>query len=508
MKDSIQKHGGHANVHPSKSFFQSKIQESQVGNPSESADHFFQSASAPEIQKEGVTDPTSSLDQQRPMLSFGAQGPQVAFMQQRLNHFGADLEEDGIFGSLTLSAVKQFQAVFAPPVDGIVGPITWAALEKSPVDKVEKDDELVETSDLKTLAFQFLGVKNSLQNEHPIVAMVYGPMLDNVAINFLSPAPAINNQSNFVPAIPMQATTQNSPISKEEILKTQLDFILKLVAIDDGTIMPVLKGTTIEERMTQKVILLHSVVEGVKPDDLKPLSKREATLFLTRVQLMRDFYDGFLPVSAFKNGPQTHKQPLPTGPDASRRTMLVSLALSDVGKVESHNQPKRIGSKHLKHIYDTAFPDHKFTDHQFEVFKLTTQQAHGGGGTTMRDWIGSWCGIGAMYWLILAGETHHKWKEGVSGLTNTLKHRPFNQKPQVGDIVVNSKEDHHGIITWIDPDATLPPFATPFGPTGQWKNIAIKTVESNVSNGQILHAPSNHGTLRHFDRGAFLPFKN
>ena len=38
------------------------------------------------------------------------------------------LAVDGSFGPLTEAAVREFQSMFAPPVDGVVGPISWHAL--------------------------------------------------------------------------------------------------------------------------------------------------------------------------------------------------------------------------------------------------------------------------------------------------------------------------------------------------------------------------------------------
>ncbi|MBP1743725.1 MAG: fused Zn-dependent amidase/peptidase/peptodoglycan-binding protein [Firmicutes bacterium] len=61
-------------------------------------------------------------------LRYGSTGESVRALQQQLNSFGYSLTADGIFGSITLSAVKSFQASKGLAADGIVGPLTWGAL--------------------------------------------------------------------------------------------------------------------------------------------------------------------------------------------------------------------------------------------------------------------------------------------------------------------------------------------------------------------------------------------
>ena len=67
-----------------------------------------------------------------PTLVEGDSGPAVVTLQTRLNVWGAKLTVDGDFGALTLTAVKAFQAEEKLTVDGVVGPQTWAALNKNP----------------------------------------------------------------------------------------------------------------------------------------------------------------------------------------------------------------------------------------------------------------------------------------------------------------------------------------------------------------------------------------
>lgn len=62
-------------------------------------------------------------------LRMGAKNDTVKELQKLLNEKnGAGLQEDGIFGSKTLSAVRNYQKANSLQVDGIVGPKTWTSL--------------------------------------------------------------------------------------------------------------------------------------------------------------------------------------------------------------------------------------------------------------------------------------------------------------------------------------------------------------------------------------------
>jgi N-acetylmuramoyl-L-alanine amidase len=67
----------------------------------------------------------------RPVLRWGSWGPAVTYLQQRLVSLRYDVGPiDGSFGSQTYHAVVAFQKVNNLTRDGIVGPITWAALDR------------------------------------------------------------------------------------------------------------------------------------------------------------------------------------------------------------------------------------------------------------------------------------------------------------------------------------------------------------------------------------------
>lgn len=61
----------------------------------------------------------------------GAQGSSVSELQKLLNQNGYSLEVDGIFGSNTQAAVRDYQSKNGLAVDGIVGDKTWSTLLNS-----------------------------------------------------------------------------------------------------------------------------------------------------------------------------------------------------------------------------------------------------------------------------------------------------------------------------------------------------------------------------------------
>ena len=58
-------------------------------------------------------------------------GPAVAAVQSELARLGYDVQADGEFGPLTDAAVRAFQTTAGLAVDGVVGPLTLAALARA-----------------------------------------------------------------------------------------------------------------------------------------------------------------------------------------------------------------------------------------------------------------------------------------------------------------------------------------------------------------------------------------
>ena len=69
-------------------------------------------------------------------LSFGSSGEDVKNLQLRLNEIGNyNLQTDGIYGSNTQAAVKDYQQKNGLSTDGIVGNQTWSSLDTKPATK-------------------------------------------------------------------------------------------------------------------------------------------------------------------------------------------------------------------------------------------------------------------------------------------------------------------------------------------------------------------------------------
>lgn len=70
---------------------------------------------------------------QRPLIRYGSSGGDVRAAQQMLVKHSLEVgRPDGIFGPMTFSAVKRFQAEKGLKIDGVIGSVTWEALERSP----------------------------------------------------------------------------------------------------------------------------------------------------------------------------------------------------------------------------------------------------------------------------------------------------------------------------------------------------------------------------------------
>jgi lysozyme family protein len=81
------------------------------------------------------------MAQHPPTLKKHSEGEAVLGLQNALNNRGQHVHVDGMFGSATEDAVRQFQHDSGLDSDGIVGPMTWGALC---VHEVKRGDTLSE----------------------------------------------------------------------------------------------------------------------------------------------------------------------------------------------------------------------------------------------------------------------------------------------------------------------------------------------------------------------------
>lgn len=82
------------------------------------------------------------MAQHPPTLKHSEGGEEAVLgLQNALNNRGQQVHVDGVFGSATEDAVRQFQHDSGLDADGIVGPLTWGALC---VQEVQRGDTLSE----------------------------------------------------------------------------------------------------------------------------------------------------------------------------------------------------------------------------------------------------------------------------------------------------------------------------------------------------------------------------
>lgn len=90
-----------------------------------------------------ITDDTAARPEDKPVLRRGAAGAAVKTLQELLIGQGVSCGRwgaDGEFGPATESAVKLYQRVQRLDPDGVVGPLTWAALEAGARERPDEPD--------------------------------------------------------------------------------------------------------------------------------------------------------------------------------------------------------------------------------------------------------------------------------------------------------------------------------------------------------------------------------
>jgi len=89
------------------------------------------------------------LRENQGFLKSGDRGESVKYIQQRLQHWGHELEADGIFGQQTAEAVQSFQRLQGLRVSALVGETELALLDKAPLTGPVPDSNSLSLDDLR-----------------------------------------------------------------------------------------------------------------------------------------------------------------------------------------------------------------------------------------------------------------------------------------------------------------------------------------------------------------------
>ena len=104
-----------------------------------------------------------------PVIKSGSNGHPIKTLQYLLGARGHSVVVDGVFGPKSRAAVKAFQANHGLGADGIVGPITWAAL----VVQVKKGSQGDAVRGVQE-EFQFRNLSGDPSNGPPVDG-IFGP---------------------------------------------------------------------------------------------------------------------------------------------------------------------------------------------------------------------------------------------------------------------------------------------------------------------------------------------
>jgi len=198
----------------------------------------------------------------------------------------------------------------------------------------------------------------------------------------------------------------------------------------------------------------------------------------------------------------------PEAPKSSVGDSAVSAAKSMIGTVKAkeitdkddEGKPARHGWRNLKAIWDGAYPGYANQDlirHPIAGKKAVGKNEDGSWKMEhSNDLLPSWCGIFAIWAAKQGGSPVGTWSAGVSASTLL----PPAQVPKPGDIVVKSKNNHHAMISSVEPDAAAKVAA------GKRDAINITTVDGNsgsdpTSGGEIVDKGGS--TLGSWNWGVF-----
>ena len=113
-----------------------------------------------------------------PVVQSGSNGHPIKTLQYLLQARGHIVVVDGAFGPNTGAAVKAFQASHGLAADGIVGPITWAAL----IVEVKKGSQGDAVKGVQE-EFQFRNLSGD-PSKGPQVDGIFGPVTDAAVRGF------------------------------------------------------------------------------------------------------------------------------------------------------------------------------------------------------------------------------------------------------------------------------------------------------------------------------------